>query len=387
MSESKGYRIFLVDDEASITRSLIRELSDWGDNHDIGFTAFQNPLEVLDALQKTPDVFLVISDLRMPEMLGSDLLLAISKNFPDIITILLTGFSEVEEIMKAVKAGIFSYILKPWDEKYLRAEVQKALDLYTIKKEREEYIALLNEELKWGGELQKKLLTRDLPVSDTFSFDVVYQPLPKLYCGGDYYDVIPLSGERYLVLLGDVAGHGLKAAFIATILKTVIYSGYIRDHRNDDNFSPAGFLFWLNGRMSRELESFPDMLITFVALLVTKERVVFSNAGQSQFFLVRGNRYFPVYEEGICLNITDTPVYKNRAFKLRAGDTLFLFTDGLTEVTENKTTLPLKTTGKLFVEAAAKGKTVQETIDLFQNTSSGHSFYDDVTLLRIRITS
>ncbi len=385
MAESKGYKIVLVDDEVSVTRSLIRELSDWGDAHGVSFLAFQNPLDVLDALKESPDVFLVISDLRMPEMLGSDLLLAISKNFPDIITILLTGFSEVEEIMKAVKAGIFSYILKPWDEKYLLAEVQKAFDLYTIRKEREEYITLLNEELKWGGELQKKLLTRELPVSDTFSFDVVYQPLPKLYCGGDYYDVIPLSGERYLVLLGDVAGHGLKAAFITTILKTVIYSGYIRDHRNDENFSPAGFLFWLNKRISRELESFPDMLITFVALLVSKERIVFSNAGQSQFFLVRGNKYYPVYEEGICLNITDTPVYKNRVFKLARGDALFLFTDGLTEVTENKTTLPLKTTGKLFVKAVAENKTVQQTINFFQNKSSGHCFYDDVTLLRIKV--
>ena len=387
MAESKGYKIVLVDDEVSITRSLIRELSDWGDGHGISFLAFQNPLEVLDALKESPDVFLVISDLRMPEMLGSDLLLAISKNFPDIITILLTGFSEIEEIMKAVKAGIFSYILKPWDEKYLLAEVQKALDLYTIRKEREEYITLLNEELKWGGELQKKLLTRELPVSDTFSFDVVYQPLPKLYCGGDYYDVIPLSGERYLILLGDVAGHGLKAAFITTILKTVIYSGYIRDHRNDENFSPAGFLSWLNERMSRELESFPDMLITFVALLVSKKRIVFSNAGQSQFFLVRGNKYYPVYEEGICLNITDTPVYQNRVFKLARGDILFLFTDGLIEVTENKTTLPLETTGKLFVKAVAENKTVQQTINFFQNKSSGHCFYDDVTLLRIRVTS
>ncbi len=378
-------RVFLVDDEEPITRSLKRELSEWGDENSISFSSYTNPEEALNALKSTPDVFLIISDLRMPEMSGSDLLLEVHRLYPDIITILLTGYSEVEEIMKAIKAGIFSYILKPWDPQYLLAEVHKAFDLFRIKQERRQYIEMLNEELKWGGELQKKLLVRELPSAEGIEFSVEYHPLPKLYCGGDYYDVIPLAGETFLVLLGDVAGHGLKAAFITTILKTVIYSGYIRDHREDKMFSPARFLFWLNSRISLELKQFPDMLITFVALVVSKKRVVFSNAGQSQFFLIRNGRFFPVYEQGICLNITDRPVYKNRGFTLEEGDTLYLFTDGLIEITEDKTALSVDETGALLADAATRKLSVKQTIDLFKHSSSDNSFSDDVTLLQVRI--
>ena len=119
-------KIMLVDDEASILNSLKRELYDWCLEKEIEIIKFTNPLEALESLEVEKEVFLVISDLRMPEMLGSDLLLNIQAKYPDIITILLTGYSEIDEIMKAVKAGIFAYILKPWDEKYLLTEIGKA---------------------------------------------------------------------------------------------------------------------------------------------------------------------------------------------------------------------------------------------------------------------
>lgn len=104
-------KMFLIDDEDHITHSLVRELADWGASNNVSFYTFNNPLRVLEALEENSDVFLVISDLRMPEMLGSDLLLEIHKLYPEIITILLTGYSEVEEIMKAIKAGIFHIFL------------------------------------------------------------------------------------------------------------------------------------------------------------------------------------------------------------------------------------------------------------------------------------
>jgi phosphoserine phosphatase RsbU/P len=151
-------KIMLVDDEPSILNSLKRELFDWCSEKFIEIIKFTNPEIALDSLEQEKEVFLVISDLRMPEMLGSDLLLKIQELYPDIMTILLTGYSEIDEIMKAVKAGIFAYILKPWDEEYLLTEINKAYELSMLKKAKGKYIKMLEEELKWGGELQKKIL-------------------------------------------------------------------------------------------------------------------------------------------------------------------------------------------------------------------------------------
>lgn len=379
-------KIMLVDDEASILNSLKRELSDWCNENKIEIIKFLNPIEALESLELEKEVFLVISDLRMPEMLGSDLLLKIQERYPEIITILLTGYSEIDEIMKAVKAGIFAYILKPWDEKYLLTEIGKAYELSMLKEEKDKYIKMLEEELKWGGELQKKILKREIPVSDTISVEVEYQPLPMLYCGGDYYDVISLPNGNYLVLLGDVAGHGLKAAFITTILKTIIYSEYVRKNQ-ENGISPSDFLKWLNNRISRELSQFPDMLITFVALVINPEqkKITFSNAGQSHFYLIRGSRVHPIHDEGLCLNITDNPEYKNKTFKIETNDTIYMFTDGLIEVGENKGNLSKEKTGQILLEETKNGSSPKEIIGSFRKISSEGVFYDDITLLSVRI--
>jgi sigma-B regulation protein RsbU (phosphoserine phosphatase) len=379
-------KIMLVDDEKSILNSLKRELMDWCSDKKIEIISFTNPIEAFDALEIEKEVFLVISDLRMPEMLGSDLLLKIREKYSEIITILLTGYSEIDEIMKAVKSGIFAYILKPWDEKYLLTEINKAHELSILKEEKVRYIKLLEEELKWGGELQKKILKREIPVSQTITVDVEYQPLPMLYCGGDYYDIIALPNDNYLVLLGDVAGHGLKAAFITTILKTIIFSEYVRNNQ-DKGISPADFLKWLNKRISLELSQFPDMLITFVALVVNPEekKITFSNAGQSHFYLVRGNKVHPIHDEGLCLNITDDPNYRNKSFKIETGDQIYMFTDGLIEVGENKSNLSQELTGQLLLDETGKKSGPKEIIESFRSISTEGVFYDDITLLSIRI--
>ncbi len=379
-------KIILVDDEASILNSLKRELYDWCLEKTIEIIKFTNPVEAFQSLEHEKDVFLVVSDLRMPEMLGSDLLLKIKAKYPDIITILLTGYSEIDEIMKAVKAGIFAYILKPWDEKYLLTEINKAYELSTLKEDKVKYIQMLEEELRWGGELQKKILKREIPESKTITVKVEYQPLPMLYCGGDYYDVISLPNGNYLVLLGDVAGHGLKAAFITTILKTIIYSEYVRKNQ-DKGISPADFLKWLNTRISSELSQFPDMLITFVALVVNpkEKKITFSNAGQSHFYLIRGSKVHPIHEEGMCLNITEEPEYKNKSFKIETNDTIYMFTDGLIEIAENKGNLSKEKTGQLLLKETKKRSSPKEIIEAFRKISTEGVFYDDITLLSVRI--
>jgi sigma-B regulation protein RsbU (phosphoserine phosphatase) len=76
--------------------------------------------------------------------------------------------------------------------------------------------------------MQKALLRPILPQSNLVEYRVSYRPVPQLFCGGDYYDVITLSLDLYLLLVGDVAGHGVRAAFVTGILKAIIYPEYIR---------------------------------------------------------------------------------------------------------------------------------------------------------------
>ncbi|MBI9101078.1 MAG: response regulator [Spirochaetales bacterium] len=322
----------------------------------------------------------------MPEMLGSDLLLEVHSLFPKIKTILLTGYSEIEEISKSIKAGISAYITKPWNEDHLLSEIQSAYNLDILEDEKRIAEEMLMEELRWGGELQKTLLKRDLPKTENIEFDVLYQPLPALFCGGDYYDIIPLQNNQYLVLLGDVAGHGLKAAFITTILKTIIFNDYVRS-RIGKSFSPADFLEWLNKRIAHELTQFPDMLITFSAILIDIDqlRLTYSNAGQSHFFIIRGDKYYPVHQEGICLNISEDSSYKNHIIRLKEKDHIILLTDGLIEIEKDRNTVSPEKTGEILCECSKNNDKLPVVVSRFKDLCHIETFQDDVTLLSIRL--
>ena len=127
-------------------------------------------------------------------------------------------------------------------------------------------------------------------------------------------------------------------------------------------------LKWLNIRISKELSQFPDILITFVALIIypSEKKVIFANAGQSHFYLVRGEKFHPIHDEGLCLNITNEAEYKNKSFKIVEGDQVYMFTDGLIEVGDNKSNLSKEVTGEILLAETAKKSTPKEIIESFR---------------------
>ena len=83
-----------------------------GGENEIAWFCTYTPLEILDADHE--DCQAVVSDLKMPQRKGSELLLEIARRWPTLGTILLTGFSDMDEIKDCIKAGIVSFLQKPW---------------------------------------------------------------------------------------------------------------------------------------------------------------------------------------------------------------------------------------------------------------------------------
>lgn len=126
-SENKQY-ILIVDDETKIIRSLILELSPWAKTKGISITGAVIAQEALHFIENHKDqVKLVVADIRMPGMWGGDMITKIKQRYPHIKIIVLTGYDDGKEIMKAGKAGIISVIYKPWDKDHLVNEIEKAL--------------------------------------------------------------------------------------------------------------------------------------------------------------------------------------------------------------------------------------------------------------------
>ena len=106
-------------------------------------------------------IHVIITDQRMPETLGTELLAKAVLDYPDQTRILLTGYTDIEALKDAVNRGhIFRYLEKPWNDDELKKTIEDSFHVYNIKKEQEELnkkILLTNEQLEFM--LRQKLIS------------------------------------------------------------------------------------------------------------------------------------------------------------------------------------------------------------------------------------
>ncbi len=123
--------VLLIDDEANILKALQRLLR----NEPCRVLTASRGSEALDLLDRErPQV--VVSDQRMPEISGVDLLQSVRERHPDVIRILLTGYAEMNVAVEAINRGeIFRLVTKPWNDEELKATLRQAFDTFDLKSE------------------------------------------------------------------------------------------------------------------------------------------------------------------------------------------------------------------------------------------------------------
>ncbi|MEA5572722.1 SpoIIE family protein phosphatase [Calothrix sp. UHCC 0171] len=125
-------KLMVVDDEPDNLELLYRTF-----RRDFQVFKASNALSAIDILEKEGEMAVIISDQRMPEMNGTEFLSLTVERFPDTIRILLTGFTDVEDLVDAINSGqVFKYITKPWKPDRLKAVVEQAADTYRVVKKR-----------------------------------------------------------------------------------------------------------------------------------------------------------------------------------------------------------------------------------------------------------
>lgn len=117
--------ILFVDDDKLICRVITESL---GEKNYTLLTA-QSGEEGLAKLRENDNVDLLIADQKMEKMTGLELLKIVKKEYPDIITIMLTAHADIETAIEAInEAGVFKFVIKPWNAFDLRLTVFRALE-------------------------------------------------------------------------------------------------------------------------------------------------------------------------------------------------------------------------------------------------------------------
>lgn len=134
--------VLFVDDEENILKSIKRGLIEEPFQQFFAGSA-RKALELME----TNIMAVLVTDMRMPEMDGLELLKVVQEKHPDTIRIILTGYSHITTLITAINSGqVYRYLTKPWkmDTDFIPA-IRQALDLYCLNQERIRVIALLKE--------------------------------------------------------------------------------------------------------------------------------------------------------------------------------------------------------------------------------------------------
>lgn len=139
------YAILFVDDEAN-TRKYFRRL--FGDKFRI--LEAEDGVEALAVFrQHANEIGIIVTDQRMPNETGVGFLSKIAEDYPDIIKILSTAYSDIDAAIGSVnQGGIFRYMTKPWDIPQLEVTLRRAMEFFTVKRERD---ALLGAKMQAMG--------------------------------------------------------------------------------------------------------------------------------------------------------------------------------------------------------------------------------------------
>jgi CheY-like chemotaxis protein len=134
LERPKKPKMLVVDDEPDNLDLLYRTF-----RRDFNVLRAESGVMALEILAAEGEVAVIISDQRMPEMKGTEFLSKTVPQFPDTMRIILTGFTDVEDLVEAINSGqVYKYITKPWDPNELKLVVQRAAETYELLKLRTE---------------------------------------------------------------------------------------------------------------------------------------------------------------------------------------------------------------------------------------------------------
>ncbi len=153
-------------------------------------------------IMRSHEIKLVITDQRMPEMTGIQLLEKLTPEFPDSIRMILTGFSDIEVIIDAINGGrVFRYITKPWDENELRMTIDNAKQLFELQMRNKSLVTELHKKVEEQDQTLKlfmkyvpeQVVRKTLEKSSDSIFEGDLRNVAVLFC--DIRGFTPLSEE------------------------------------------------------------------------------------------------------------------------------------------------------------------------------------------------
>ena len=321
-------RILIVDDEPDIETLIRRRFK--RRNGDYEFTFARNGEEALQALSTDPGLELVVTDINMPVMDGLALLNRLQEFEGRIVkAVILSAYGDMQNIRTAMNRGAFDFLTKPIDfedfETTLR-RTREAIEAVREGRQAQAQLIALQQELEIAARIQSSILPREF-ISARSDFGIYAEMLPAHMVGGDFYDFFLIDEDRLGFVIGDVSGKGIPAALFMAVSRTLV-EGVAKQ-----GIAPAECLQYANEVLGGKGGA--GVFVTlFYGILHTRTGLVeFGLGGHNPPYRIsRGGTVQPIAEPGgIVIGLLPGCCYETGRLQLEKGDSIFLFTDGVTE--------------------------------------------------------
>jgi len=319
----------IIDDDPEFENCIRAHFGGNTGGDDNNFIFAHDSAEALSIMStQTDDIDIVAVTIDSDDIGGLGIFQKLTDKSLRVPRIALTQTRDLSAIRKAMNQGAVDFLTKPVEIPDLLATLKKVYaDCEHRRKawKTESQLAAIRREMDLAGTIQKRILPNTFPNSG--DVDVYAQTAPAQEMGGDFYDFFDMPGGKTALVVADVSGKGVPAAFYMAVVRTLFRAAAPM------SAGPAECLNEVNRMLIGH--DIPSMFVTvFYGVLDTKTWTLsYANAGHLPPYLVSADGNVKTIDSGggVVLGFDHGVPYEEDSLILNKGDGLFIYTDGLTE--------------------------------------------------------
>ncbi len=381
-------QVLIVDDEEDLELLVRQKFRRRIREGEIQFLFAHNGKEALEVLKENPKIYLVLSDINMPVMDGLTLLSQLADAGQDVQAVIVSAYGDMKNIRTAMNRGAFDFLTKPIDFSDLEATIEKGLKhirSMQMALETRDRLVAVKQELEMARDVQMSFQPEPLIANE--HHDVKGFILPAREVGGDLYDLFFIDEFHIGLVIADVSGKGVPAALFTTVTRALL-----RASTSIAYTTPGGCLTMINELLCESNPSCIFVTLFFGVLDLRTGELSYSNAGHNPPRVLRSDSRVEVVPKtgNIVLGVQAAHMYRNNQIQLMPGDSLFLYTDGVTEAEDsNSAEFTESRLDENLAELAGMSaeRMVTEILDVVQEFVGDAVQSDDITCVAARFLS
>ncbi len=241
----------------------------------------------------------------------------------------------------------------------------------------------IGSELRIASDIQKSILPRTFPpFPDRADFEIYATTIPALEMGGDFYDFFLIDDKRLGVVIADVSGKGVPAAIFMAVSRSLLKATALA------SVSPSDCLEHVNRLLYPDNESAMFVTVFYGILHTETGELEFSNGGHNVPYIIGRERIVRVGTPmGMALGVMGDARYQTSRMSVNAGETLVLYTDGVTEAMDLQNRLYSTPRFEQTIERLADQRPIDLITKIVEDVeafSRGAVQADDITLLAMK---